>query len=308
MKRKVIFDCDPGHDDAFALAYLNKTKAFDVLMVSSVAGNVGIEHTTRNLQGLTKALDWDVKVCRGAARPLIGEQLIAANIHGQNGLFGYEFADSELTPLSQRNFLKAAVSILEQAAEPVTIIAVGPLTNIASLVLLRPDLLSKIQEISIMGGGLGGGNWTTCGEFNILADPEAAQIIFSCGVPIIMAGLDVTQQAHFTRTDLDLLKTSEQKISKILSAVSEKTFELQPEVNARGYMRLHDVLAVMVLLHPDFFSVENLFVQVETEGRLTRGLTVANRLGNEKRSPNTRALVGIDQTAFLNELMETLLK
>ncbi|MEA4812752.1 MAG: nucleoside hydrolase [Anaerolineaceae bacterium] len=306
-KTKVIYDCDPGYDDAFAMAYMHHADAFEVLMVSSVAGNVGIEHTTRNLRGLVHTMGWDVELCQGASGPMLGEQIVATIIHGDNGLFGYHFSDEELAQLSPRNFLEASISLLENSLEPITIIATGPLTNIASLMIYRPDLASKIKEICIMGGGIAGGNWTMCAEFNILADPEAAQIVFNVEVPIRMAVLDVTNQAKFTLEDLKNLQKSKRKINQILAYAASKSFE-QPAIRERGFIRLHDVVAVMALLHPEFFQTQKLYVQVETEGRMTRGMTVSNRLDWNKMPPNAEVILGLDHSAFIRNLMETLLK
>lgn len=306
-KRLLIFDCDPGVDDAFAIAYLKKSDFFDVKMVSSVAGNVELKYTTRNLRGLVKALDWDVEVCEGAEKPIIGEQILASEVHGNNGLSGYEFADDELAPLSERSAYEAMVDIIEKADRKVTIIAVGPLTNVAILLLARPDLAEKIEEIGIMGGGLKGGNTTPAAEFNILADAEAAQVVFNSGVKIRMAGLDVTEYARFNKAEDEILCTSDEKICEILSFIVQKSLGFDRNGDS-GYSNMHDTAAIMAFVHPEIFKTEDMYVQVETEGKVARGMTIADRRQLGRLEPNTVVLVDIDMEKFTKTLIETLVK
>lgn len=306
-KKWLIFDCDPGIDDAFAIAYLKKCDFFDVKMVSSVAGNVELEHTTRNLRGLVKSLDWDVKVFQGADKPIIGEQILASEVHGNNGLAGYIFTEDELAPLSAKTAYEGMVEVLESAKEPVTIIAVGPLTNVAILLLARPDLASKIDEIGIMGGGLKGGNTTPAAEFNILADAEAAQVVFNSGVKVRMAGLDVTEYARFNIAEHKILEKSDQKINEILCDVVKNSLNFD-RGGVSGYSNMHDTAAIMAFVHPEIFKTEALYVQVETEGKIARGMTIADRRQVGRLAPNTEVLVDIDQKKFTKKLIETLVK
>lgn len=306
-KKQLIFDCDPGVDDAFAIAYLKKCDFFDVRMVSSVAGNVELEHTTRNLRGLVKAIDWDVEVCKGADKPIIGKQILASEVHGNNGLAGYTFAENELAPLSDRTAYEAMVDTLEKAEEKVTIIAVGPLTNVAILLLGRPDLMDKIEEIGIMGGGLKGGNTTPAAEFNILADAEAAQVVFSSGVKVRMAGLDVTERARFNIAEDKILQKSDEKIHKILTTIVQNALGFERH-DGVGYANMHDTAAIMAFVHPEVFTMEEYFVQVETEGRIARGMTVADRRQMGRIAPNTKVLVDIDMEMFTEKMIETLVR
>lgn len=306
-KRLLIFDCDPGIDDAFAIAYLKKCDFFDVKMVSSVAGNVELKYTTRNLRGLVKALDWDVEVCEGAEKPIIGKQIVASEVHGNNGLSGYEFKEDELAPLSTRPAYEAMVDILEKADKKVTIIAVGPLTNVAILLLGRPDLADKIEEIGIMGGGLKGGNTTPAAEFNILADAEAAQVVFNSGIKIRMAGLDITERARFTKEEDKLLQESDEKINKILSAIVQKPLKFE-RFDGGSYSNMHDTAAIMAFVHPEVFETEDLYVQVETEGRIARGMTIADQRQVGRIEPNTAVLVDIDMERFTKTMIGTLVK
>ncbi len=195
-KTPTIFDTDPGIDDAFALSFLHKSDVFDVKMLSSVAGNVKLAYTTRNLQGLAYAMDWQVPIYKGLDKAILGKQILAEEFHGVNGLLGYTFNDEELADLKNQSAIKAMAKVLEENKKTL-IIAVGPLTNIASLILSRPDLKEKISEITIMGGAVGMGNVTSNAEFNIFADPEAASIVFKSGIKIYMLVLNVTTKTSY---------------------------------------------------------------------------------------------------------------
>ena len=219
-KTPTIFDTDPGIDDAFALSFLHKSDVFDVKMLSSVAGNVKLAYTTRNLQGLAYAMDWQVPIYKGLDKAILGKQILAEEFHGVNGLLGYTFNDEELADLKNQSAIKAMAKVLEENKKTL-IIAVGPLTNIASLILSRPDLKEKISEITIMGGAVGMGNVTSNAEFNIFADPEAASIVFKSGIKINMLGLNVTTKTSYNLDMHEKFKKSDKKINKILSEIMD---------------------------------------------------------------------------------------
>ena len=215
-KRKVIIDCDPGIDDAFAIVAAINEPGFEVLGVHTVSGNVSVEHTTRNTQGLLYALNSNVPIYRGAHRPLAVDPIYAGDVHGHNGFSGFQFTDDQLNPISELTSLQGYYQTLSTIHEPITIIAIGPLTNVALLIKSYPELIDKIECLSIMGGGLKGGNITVAGEFNFYADPHAAKIVFESKIPIIMAGLDVTERAYFKEEDVLYCKENFGIIGEIL--------------------------------------------------------------------------------------------
>lgn len=304
-KIPTIFDTDPGIDDAFALSFLNKSDIFDVKMLSSVAGNVKLVHTTRNLQGLAKAMDWEIPIYKGLEKPILGKQILAEGFHGKNGLLGYVFKDEDLAKLENKSAISAMVKVLEDN-EKTLIIAVGPLTNIASLLLARPDLKEKIKEISIMGGAIGMGNVTPTAEFNIFADPEAAAIVFASGIKINMLGLNVTTKTSY---DIDMhneFKNSDKKINEILSAVMDiRIDQAGAEENYTTFM--HDTLAVMYHTNPEIFKSEMVHMDVETKGEFTRGMTVADLRAHSKLCKNINFVSDIDIDKFKEIFLETLL-
>lgn len=304
-KVPTIFDTDPGIDDAFALSFLNKSEIFDVKMLSSVAGNVKLKHTTRNLRGLAFAMDWQVPIFKGLDRPILGKQILAESFHGENGLLGYEFKDDELAKLENQPAIKAMAEVLEKN-DKTLIIAVGPLTNIASLILARPDLKEKIKEITIMGGAIGMGNVTASAEFNIFADPEAAAIVFDSGIKINMLGLNVTTKTSY---DIDMhkdFKKSNKKINEILSSVMDiRIDQAGAEENYTTFM--HDTLAVMYHTNPEIFESQMIHMDVETKGEYTRGMTVADLRTHSTFNKNINFVSDIDIDKFKEIFLETLI-
>ncbi|WP_306490173.1 nucleoside hydrolase [Anaerococcus octavius] len=304
-KTPTIFDTDPGIDDAFALSFLHKSDVFDVKMLSSVAGNVKLAYTTRNLQGLAYAMDWQVPIYKGLDKAILGKQILAEEFHGVNGLLGYTFNDEELAVLKNQSAIKAMEKVLEENKKTL-IIAVGPLTNIASLILSRPDLKEKISEITIMGGAVGMGNVTSNAEFNIFADPEAASIVFKSGIKINMLGLNVTTKTSYNLDMHEKFKKSDKKINKILSEIMDiRIKQAGSEENYTTYM--HDTLAVMYHTNPEIFKSQMLHMDVETKGEFTRGMTVADLRINSTASKNINFVSDIDKEKFKEIFIKTLI-
>ena len=304
-KTPTIFDTDPGIDDAFALSFLHKSDVFDVKMLSSVAGNVKLAYTTRNLQGLAYAMDWQVPIYKGLDKAILGKQILAEEFHGVNGLLGYTFNDKELADLKNQSAIKAMEKVLEENKKTL-IIAVGPLTNIASLILSGPDLKEKISEITIMGGAVGMGNVTSNAEFNIFADPEAASIVFKSGIKINMLGLNVTTKTSYNLDMHEKFKKSDKKINKILSDIMDiRIKQAGSEENYTTYM--HDTLAVMYHTNPEIFKSQMLHMDVETKGEFTRGMTVADLRINSTASKNINFVSDIDKEKFKEIFIKTLI-
>ena len=304
-KTPTIFDTDPGIDDAFALSFLHKSDVFDVKMLSSVAGNVKLAYTTRNLQGLAYAMDWQVPIYKGLDKAILGKQISAEEFHGVNGLLGYTFNDKELADLKNQSAIKSMEKVLEENKKTL-IIAVGPLTNIASLILSRPDLKEKISDIPIMGGAVGMGHVTSNAEFNIFADPEAASIVFKSGIKINMLGLNVTTKTSYNLDMHERFKKSDKKINKILSEIMDiRIKQAGSEENYTTYM--HDTLAVMYHTNPEIFKSQMLHMDVETKGEFTRGMTVADLRINSTASKNINFVSDIDKEKFKEIFIKTLI-
>ena len=304
-KITTIFDTDPGIDDAFALSFLHQSDIFDVKMISSVAGNVKVENTTRNLRGLIKAMDWDVPINKGLSRPLFTPQVLAEEFHGVDGLSGYLFSDNDLADISKKPAIDAMADILRNY-EKVLIIAVGPLTNIASLIIAHPELKEKISEITIMGGVIGTGNVSPVAEFNIYADPNAAKIVFESGIKVNMLGLNLTTKTYYNLAMHKKFRKSDKKINQILADIMDRRIaRTGAEENYTTYM--HDTLAVMYHTNPEIFKSQMIHMDVETKGEFTRGMTVADLRNNSKANKNINFINDIEKDKFEEIFMGTLI-
>lgn len=296
----VIIDCDPGVDDALALILASQKKELEILAITTVAGNVELEYTTHNARLLKSFLNLTCPVSQGASQPLVKAQVTAALTHGRDGFGGQaqRFAPYGLAELDELSAFQRIVSILEADERPVTIIALGPLTNIATLFLARPELKCQVKQISLMGGAISTGNVTPRAEFNFYVDPEAAQIVMNSGVPILMAGLDVTQQAYITDEDLRRF----QSLGGARAAlVTEILAAYQREDTA-----MHDPVAILALTNPEILQGEDCYVQVDTTDGPARGQSYRDiRLG-QRQPNNCHVFFQLNREAFLNEICSIL--
>ena len=316
MPIPVILDCDPGHDDAIAMVLAHARPEIEILGICTTAGNQTIEKTTLNARKIMAFLGSDVPVARGSAKPLFRELITAAEVHGESGLDGPALPEPR-HPESELSAYELMVKLLEESPVPVTMVPTGALTNLAMLLLARPDLKSKIARISLMGGAAAGGNWTPAAEFNILVDPEAAQTVFSSGLPVTMAGLDVTHRALVTLEDIESFRSLGGKTAVMVAELLDFFKKFHEEYFAGfGGSPLHDPCAVAWLLSPEIFTSKKCRVDVECAGALTTGATVVTfgegeRSGSaEGRLPladcNVDLLVDVDRKAFVNLLTDAL--
>lgn len=303
VKQKVILDVDTGVDDALALLGAVLSDKLDVLGITTSFGNVDVETATRNtLAVLEYAGRTDIPVYVGAEKPLLRSwQGPVPWIHGENGL-----GDAELPPLrtlaqdeSATSFIHR--SVLEYPGE-VVVVPVARMTNLANVVQFDPSIAGKIQRIVMMGGAaFCPGNVTPTAEANIWGDPEAAHIVFHCGAPITMVGLDVTMQARLTTRHLETLREStysaflKQAVSFYIGAY-ERT---QAQEAGDRWCALHDPLAVAMVEDSTLCDTENYYVDVETQGLLTSGTTVVDARAVPEHRPNVSVCVGIDAPRFL---------
>ena len=206
--RKLIIDTDPGIDDAAAIAIVLSEPSLDVKLIACVSGNVGIEHTTNNALKLLTFLNKDIPVAKGAAAPLLRDNRFATNAHGKSGMGGFEFPEPKKELLLEENAVMSEYRTLMASEEKMTILTLGPLTNIALLISTFPEVKEKIEEIIMMGGSTERGNIGIYGEFNVTIDPEAAKMVFRSGIPITMVGLDIGRKARLMVEDLEELEKS----------------------------------------------------------------------------------------------------
>jgi pyrimidine-specific ribonucleoside hydrolase len=301
----VILDVDPGHDDAVALMFACGAPEFDLLAVTTVAGNVPLEKTTRNaLRVLSLIGRTDVPVAAGASSPLRRRLRIAEDIHGESGLEGPEIPDAIFEP-DGRGATDLIADTLRRTPEPVTLIPTGPLTNVATFLREHPDLRDRIARISLMGGSIGLGNTTPAAEFNVYVDPEAACVVFESGLPITMSGLDVTHQAGVGPRERERLRALGH-IGGVIAELMEFFAATYERIYGFGAPPLHDPVALAAVVEPHLLETRQMRVDVECESELTRGETVCDFYGVTGKPPNAEVGVELDRDAFFDLLYRAL--
>lgn len=306
-KIPVIIDCDPGHDDALMLMLAFGSERFDVLAVTTSAGNQTQDKTLNNALKLLTLMGVNVPVFRGCEKPLLRNLIIADYVHGKTGLDGPLLPEPVLTP-ENISAVEGIAAILNAANEKVTIVPTGPLTNIGALLTIHPKLSSKIERISLMGGGIFRGNMTPLAEFNIFVDPEAAQIVFRSGVPITMCGLDVTHKALIFQKDIDAMRAVGTQSALAAAGLMDffSVFYREHRTELDGGAALHDPCAIAWLLEPDMFKSKLCFVDVETTGQLTTGTTVVDFYNVLEKTPNAEVVYDIDRERYVGMLLEAM--
>lgn len=301
-KIPVILDGDPGHDDAIAWVLANASPLLDIRAVTSVCGNQTIEKTTYNTMRICTLIGLRAPVAKGRPGPLAAESIIDPVVHGKSGLDGPPLPEPnfDLSPLTA---VELMAKVLRESVEPVTLVPTGPLTNVAALLLAHPELRPKIAQISLMGGGILHGNWTPAAEFNILVDPEAADLVFRSGIPIIMAGLDVTEKALVCPADFDRIRAVGNKVAVTVADWLGFFYQFHKKMDYPG-APVHDAVAVAALVAPHILTMREMYVAVETQGDYCRGATVGDWHGGHGHSPNARVILDIDREAFVDLLVE----
>lgn len=305
MKRiPIILDGDPGHDDAIAWVLANASPVLDIRAVTSCCGNQTIEKTTYNALRICTLINLHVPTAKGRVRPLIAEPIIAPTVHGESGLDGPELPEPDFEVVNM-DAVTLMAKIIQESDEPITIVPTGPLTNVAALLLAHPELKGKIKQISLMGGGVQYGNWTPAAEFNILVDPEAADVVFKSGIPIIMAGLDVTEKAMIFPEDFERIRALGNHVAIIVAEWLEFFYQFHRTLGYEG-APVHDAVAVAALIKPEIMESKDLYVEVETMGDFCKGATVADFDHVLDVVPNAKVLMGIDRQAFVDLLVEAI--
>jgi inosine-uridine nucleoside N-ribohydrolase len=314
MAIPVVLDCDPGHDDA--LAILLAARHFDLLGITTVAGNADVERTTLNARRIVDLAGLRTPIARGCAAPLLQRPVHGADVHGESGLDGYEFPPP-CAPLDRRHAVEFLVDVLS-SHDDVTVIATGPLTNLAVAIRRAPDAVRRIKEVVLMGGSVTAGNSTPAAEFNIWFDPEAAAVVFESGIPLRMCGLNVTRQAGIDRAGVERIGQLGTRTARAAAALLWFYLGRQRRLGAAA-APLHDPCAVAMLLEPSIVSAAPAHVAVELRGEHTRGMTVcdvrhvpafnpaaADGAPPRGAPPNARVAVGIERDGLLRLIEEAL--
>ncbi|WP_209940202.1 nucleoside hydrolase [Ruegeria sp. HKCCE4148] len=307
--RKIIIDTDPGQDDAVAiLLALASPDEIEVLGITAVAGNVPLLLTAKNARIVCElAGQTGVPVYAGCDRPLIRPLVTAEHVHGKTGLDGPVLPDPEM-PLADGHAVDFIIETLRKHdSGTVTLCPLGPLTNIAVAFRKAPDIVDRVQEIVLMGGAyFEVGNITPTAEFNIHVDPEAADIVFRSGRPIVVMPLDVTHKALVTKPRNDAFRALGNKVGIAVAEMTDFFERFDKEKYGSAGAPLHDPCVTAYLIRPELFSGRQVNVEVETRSELTMGMTIADWWGVTDRAPNALFIGDLDADGFFELLTERL--
>lgn len=277
MARKIILDCDPGHDDAVAILLALGSEKIDLLGITTIGGNQTLHKVTHNaLAVLEEVKEYTTPVAAGCSKPLVRELETAPGIHGDTGLDGVDLPRPSRTVIDKHGVDFIIDTVMEHEPGTVTLVPTGPLTNIAMAVRKEPRIVERVKEIVLMGGGVHVGNWSAVAEFNIKVDPEAAHVVFNAPWQVTMVGLDLTHQALCTparQRDIESIGTPTAKFVSQLMDFFRKSYEQN-----QGFIDppVHDPCTVAYLIDPNVMTVRKAPIDVETHGDLTLGMTVAD--------------------------------
>jgi purine nucleosidase len=312
--KRIILDTDPGTDDAMALMLALNSPELDVRAVTVVPGNVTAAQGLQNaLRMISLANRCDIPVAAGAQHPLFQKLITAEFWHGKNGLANIELPPSRCK-VDPRFGPDLIIQLVHASPHEITLVPIGPLTNIALALEKDPSIVPLVKEVVLMGGGISGGNVNAAAEANIFNDPEAAQIVFEAGWPLTMVGLDVGDKTLLARKYVDQLGSAQGPLSDFVHAIAQYLLDVSSRFGLPG-TPMYDPLAVGVTIDPTLVEATAMHVDVETHGEFTRGETVANRHGYIERNvlegdhfviegtdrvtPNARVCVNVDAKRFL---------
>jgi purine nucleosidase len=305
-KRKIIIDCDPGHDDAIAILLAAANPHIELIGITTVAGNAEVEKTTLNALKICEiANKVNIPVAKGAGQPLVRVRETAPDIHGISGMDGPLLPPPVMKPLDEHAIDFIIRNVMESEGD-ITLVAVGPLTNIALALSKEPRIRAKIYELVIMGGGTFG-NKTPAAEFNIYVDAEAAKVVFESGVPITMMGLDLTHQALASDQIKERIKAIHNRAADFVVELLAFFSDTYRDVFGFDEAPIHDACCVAYCIDPSVFSCRKLHVDIETKGEHTYGMTVVDLLGVTGKAPNVNVAMTLDKEKFWNMLIHTLL-
>jgi purine nucleosidase len=307
MPQKIIIDTDPGQDDAVAILLALASPELEVLALTAVAGNVPLALTQRNARQIVELAGRTTPVHAGLAAPLKRKLVTAEHVHGKTGLDGIPLPEPTL-PLHPQPAVDYLIETL-RAHPPgtITLCPLGPLTNIAAAFLAAPDIVGRVLQIVLMGGAyFEVGNMTPAAEFNIYVDPEAADIVFKSGVPLVVMPLDVTHKALTSREWVEEMRALGTPVGQAVASWTDFFERFDVAKYGSAGAPLHDPCVIAYLLEPALFTGRHINVEIETGSALTLGMTVADWWRVTKREPNAMFMGGVDRDGFYRLLTERL--
>ena len=307
--KKIIMDCDPGHDDAMALILAVGNPAIDLVGVTTVGGNQSLDKVTYNARSVLEMVGvTDIPVHAGCGQPLVRPLSVAAYVHGETGLDGVELPEPS-RPLEPGHAVNWIIdTIMNSKPQTITLVPTGPLTNIAMAVRMEPRIVERVKEVVLMGGGYHVGNATPVAEFNVKTDPEAAHIVFEQDWPLTMVGLDLTHQALCTPEAQDRINAIGTPLAAFASGLMD--FFRKAYQDSEDFINppVHDPCTVAYLIDPTVFTTRRCHLDVELRGSLTAGMTVADLRGLEPSSEDchTQVAVKLDFDKFWSLIVEAI--
>lgn len=296
-------DCDPGHDDALALLFAHGSPDVELAAITTVAGNQTLDKTTRNARLVcTVAGITGVPIAAGADRPLLRDLVTAGHVHGESGLDGPELGEPTV-PLQDGHAVDLLVELVMGAPDELTLVPIGPLTNIALAVRREPRIVDRVREVVLMGGSSGRGNQTPAAEFNMFVDPEAAAIVFEAGWPLTMLGLNLTHKAQATPAVVERIASIDTPAARLATGLLRHYGRNYPRPGFAG-PPVHDPCTIARLVRPEAVGCAEAHVAVETRGDLTAGMTVTDF--RPRAGCNAQVGTQLDAGAFWDLLIEAL--
>ncbi|HHR6131162.1 TPA: nucleoside hydrolase [Providencia alcalifaciens] len=307
MTKKIILDCDPGHDDAIAMLLAYGNPNIDLLAVTTVAGNQTLEKVTRNARAIAEMANIrGIPFAAGSARPLVREVEVAPDIHGDSGLDGPELPTPMLA-LDERHGVNLIIdTIMSHPPKTITLVPTGALTNIALAARLEPRIVERVKEVVLMGGGYHVGNWSPVAEFNIKIDPEAAHIVFNEKWPLTMVGLDLTHQALATPEVVAKIAEIDTKCSQFVVELLDFFGKMYKQAQGFDAPPVHDPCAVAYVIDPSVMTTQKVPVDIELTGTLTLGMTVADFRHPAPADCHTQVAVKLDRDKFWQMVIDAL--
>lgn len=297
-RRKIILDCDPGHDDAVAIMMAARHPKLELLGITVVAGNQTLEKTVRNALNVCQHLGIDVPVCAGCSLPMVrARQVIADDIHGETGLDGPVFAPLTKQP-DPRHGVQFLIETLMASDGDITLVPTGPLTNIAMAMRMEPRIVEKIRQIVLMGGAYQLGNVTPAAEFNIFADAEAAYVVFTSKRPIVMMGLDLSRQALCYPEIVQRMGKAGNKAAHLFADLMGFFCKTQKAVFGWPGGPLHDPTTIAYLIDPSCIQTKAMYSEIEIRSEKSYGRTLCDYFGMLHQEPNSEVAVKLDIEKF----------
>lgn len=296
MRRNIVLDCDPGHDDAVAIMLAGRSEKINLLGISVASGNQTIEKTSINTLNICKYLNINVPIAIGADRPLVQHSMVCPEIHGESGLDGFEFPEYDKTFDSRKGAQLIIDCVMNN--DDVTVVTTGPMTNLGLAMRLEPKIINKIKEVIFMGGSIDHGNVSPAAEFNILVDPEAAYIVMTSGVPIKMVGLNVTRQVCVDDEVIERMKKINSSASNMFCKLMEVFLENQRKTFGVKSAPLHDPVTIASMIDDECVTFTPMNVEIDISHGPSYGRTNCDVFDFLHKEHNCLVATAINQEKF----------